>query len=58
MECDMTCRIPGVIEMIAAIWLNSRWQRILAWVFRWSPSLWRAPTFREAWSGRVDRWLT
>lgn len=36
-------------------WGNPRWQRLLAWgLWRYSPSLMRAPTFREAWTGRVE----
>ncbi len=35
-------------------WENPRWQRLLAWgLWRYSPSLGRAPTFREAWTGIV-----
>ena len=34
-------------------WLNPRWQRMLWWALRIkSPSLWRVPTLREAWTGR------
>lgn len=36
-------------------WTNTRWQRLLAWgLWRYSPSLGRAPTFREAWTGNVN----
>jgi hypothetical protein len=34
-------------------WTNARTERLLAWAFRYSPSLGRAPSFREAWTGRT-----
>lgn len=45
--------------MTAPNWTNTRFQRLLAWgLWRHSPSLGRAPTFREAWTGVIVNWLT
>ena len=37
-------------------WIDPRWRRLVWWVLRVEvPSLWRVPTFREAWTGKVKR---
>ena len=45
-------------------WGNSRCARLLAWVFRYSPSVYLAtgkpPTFKQAWTGLIkpeESWL-